>query len=520
LFFIKIVELWGIITLSIMTNKAFLIILDGWGKGLIPEVSAITQAKTPFIDSLYSKYPNANLITYGEDVGLPEGQMGNSEVGHINIGAGRVVYQELARINKEVREDTLVKNETIQNLINYAQSQNKPVHLMSLLSDGGVHAHIDHLIAISKILTDQKINVYIHAFMDGRDTSPNGGEGYLQKILDNVNPEFCKISTIIGRYYAMDRDNRWERIKKAYDLIVNGIGKNVYDPVQAVKDFYEEGLTDEFMEAIKIGEDNEGLIKDGDAVFFTNYRTDRPRQLTNVLTQNNKPDFEMHTLDTHFVTMTQYDETFQNLKVVFEKDKLVNTLGSIIEQNGLSQLRIAETEKYPHVTFFFSGGREEPFSGEDRIMANSPKVATYDLAPEMSAQELTDKVSESIKNNPPDLIIMNYANADMVGHTGDFDAAKKAAEVLDECMSHLIPLTMKAGYRTLVIADHGNSDIMKNPDGSPHTAHTTNLVPVILIDPKSEFKFIKSGKLADVAPTLLKLMNVELPKEMTGNTLV
>jgi len=503
-----------------MTNKAFLIILDGWGKGLIPEVSAITQANTPFIDGLYGKYPNANLVTYGEDVGLPEGQMGNSEVGHINIGAGRVVYQELARINKAIRENTLIENDTIQNLITYAQDEQKPVHLLSLLSDGGVHAHIDHLIAVTKILTDQKIQVFIHAFMDGRDTSPNGGQAYLKKLQDNINHDYCNISTIIGRYYAMDRDNRWERIKKAYDLIVNGIGKNVDDPVQAVKDFYKEKLTDEFMEAIKVGDVNQGLIKDGDAVFFTNYRTDRPRQITNVLTQMDMPEFEMKSLDTHFVTMTQYDESFDGLNVVFEKDQLVNTLGAIIEKNNLTQLRIAETEKYPHVTFFFSGGREEPYKGESRIMANSPKVATYDLAPEMSAQELTDKVSKSIINDQPDLIIMNYANADMVGHTGDFEAAKKAAEVLDECMSRLVPLAAKSEYRMLVIADHGNSDIMINPDGSAHTAHTTNLVPVILIDPQNAYNAIKSGKLADIAPTLLELMNVERPQEMTGNSLL
>jgi len=517
---IKNDELWGIITLSIMTNKAFLIILDGWGKGLIPEVSAITQARTPFIDGLYSKYPNANLVTYGEDVGLPEGQMGNSEVGHVNIGAGRVVYQELAKINKAIRDETLIKNETIQNLVDYAVSQNKPVHLLSLLSDGGVHAHINHLIAITKILTDSNIQVYIHAFMDGRDTSPNGGAKYLQMLLDNVNSKYCKISTIIGRYYAMDRDNRWDRIKKAYDLIVKGVGVNLNDPVEAVNKYYNEGLTDEFMEAINIGDPNEGLIKDGDAVFFTNYRTDRPRQITNVLSQNDMPEHDMLSLDTYFVTMTQYNESFNKIKVVFEKDKLVNTLGSIIEQNNLSQLRIAETEKYPHVTFFLSGGREEPFTGEERIMANSPKVATYDLAPEMSAKELTDKVTSNIAEKSPDLIIMNYANADMVGHTGDFEAAKKAAEVLDSCMSELIPLALNSDYKTLVIADHGNSDIMKNPDGSPHTAHTTNFVPIILIDPKSEYQNIKNGKLADVAPTLLKLMNVEIPYEMTGNVLI
>ena len=503
-----------------MTNKAFLIILDGWGKGLIPEVSAITQAKTPFIDSLYGKYPNANLVTYGEEVGLPEGQMGNSEVGHINIGAGRVVYQELARINKSIREKTLQDNKTIKLLVQYAKTNSKPVHLMSLLSDGGVHAHIDHLIAVSNILASEGISSNVHAFMDGRDTSPTGGVGYIDYLQKNIDSEYCKLSTVIGRYYAMDRDNRWERIEKAYNLLVNGEGEVTNDILTTVQKYYDNGLTDEFMEPIKINGSKEGTIREGDAVFFTNYRTDRPRQITNVLSQNDMPEFGMKKLNTHFVTMTSYDEKFENLHVVFEKETLRNTLGEVIENEGLTQLRIAETEKYPHVTFFFSGGQEVPFKGESRIMANSPKVATYDLAPEMSAVELTDKVILDINQNGPDLIIMNYANADMVGHTGDFEAAKKAAEVIDQSMSQLVSEAQKIGYRTLVIADHGNSDIMINPDGTPHTAHTTNLVPIILIDPQSEYSSLKSGKLADVAPTLLELMQITQPEEMTGKSLL
>lgn len=503
-----------------MTHKAFLIILDGWGKGLIPEVSAITQANTPFVDSLYSTYPNANLVTFGEEVGLPEGQMGNSEVGHINIGAGRIVYQELARINNAIKENSLKENKAIKDLITYANEKDKPVHLISLLSDGGVHSHINHLIAVCKILTEHKIKVFIHAFLDGRDTSPNGGAKYLKILMDGVDMSYCKISTVIGRYYAMDRDNRWERIQKAYNLLVKGEGEITDDVISTVEKLYDKDLTDEFMEPIKVGTKEEGIIRSDDAVFFTNYRTDRPRQITRVLTQEDMPDFGMEKLSTYFLTMTEYDESFENIHVAFEKDKLSNTIGEVIEANGLKQLRIAETEKYPHVTFFLSGGREEPFKDEQRIMAKSPKVATYDLAPEMSAYELTNFVDKDIQTNKPDLIIMNYANADMVGHTGDFNAAIKAAETLDSCLEALLPRAIEEKYRIVIIADHGNSDIMKNPDGSPHTAHTTNLVPIILIDPFEEYKSIKSGNLADVAPTLLKLMKVDKPAEMTGNELI
>ncbi|MBT8231472.1 MAG: 2,3-bisphosphoglycerate-independent phosphoglycerate mutase [Saprospiraceae bacterium] len=503
-----------------MTGKAFLIILDGWGKGLIPEVSAITQAKTPFIDSLYSKYPNANLVTFGSDVGLPQGQMGNSEVGHINIGAGRIVYQELARINKAVEDNTLKDNQAIIDMIAYAKSNNKPVHLMSLLSDGGVHSHIDHLISICQILSENNITVFIHAFLDGRDTAPTGGYEYLKKLTQNVDSSLVNLSSIIGRYYAMDRDNRWERIKKSYDLLVHGKGLITNDPLGAVKQYYDKDISDEFMEAIKVNSKEFGIIKEEDAVFFTNFRTDRPRQITEVLTQKDKPEFDMKKLNLHYVTMTEYDEKFKNIKVAFTKDKLENTLGEIIAKNELTQLRIAETEKYPHVTFFFSGGEEKPFEGEHRIMANSPKVATYDLAPEMSAYELTNEVHKYIINESPDLIIMNYANADMVGHTGDFNAAVKAAETLDACMESLIPIAKNADYNILIIADHGNSDIMINPDGTPHTAHTTNLVPIILIDPSNNYKHIKDGKLADIAPTILKLMKIDKPEEMTGNSLL
>lgn len=501
-----------------MSNKVILAILDGWGKAVNPEVSAIYKANTPFIDSLYTQYPNANLITFGEEVGLPEGQMGNSEVGHINIGAGRVVYQELARINKAIKDKQLEETEALKNLISYCKSNNKPAHLMSLLSDGGVHSHINHLIAISNILTNEGVTVYVHAFLDGRDTSPNGGAGYLDKFITSTDQKMCSVSTVIGRYYSMDRDNRWERIEKAYDLLVKGEGEYSPDGIEAIRRQYDNNITDEFIEGIRLLNGEEGLIHSGDAVFFTNFRTDRPRQLTQALTQKDFPEQEMTSLDLYYVTMTQYDETFQNIHVVFRKENLKNTLGEWLEKNGKTQLRIAETEKYPHVTFFFSGGREEPFEGEKRIVVNSPKVATYDLKPEMSAFEVTDNVVQAIEDDYPDCVILNYANADMVGHTGDFEAAKKAAETIDECMKTLVQKAKEKKYNVLVIADHGNSDIMINPDGSPHTAHTTNLVPIILIT-ESSFK-VKDGKLADVAPTMLTLLQIDKPAEMDGESVL
>ena len=500
------------------TNKMLLCILDGWGHGQDPERSAIAKADTTYVDSLYRDYPNAELITFGEEVGLPEGQMGNSEVGHLNIGAGRIVYQELARINKAISDGSLEKNEELLAIADYALSNDKPVHLMGLLSDGGVHSHINHIIALSNILSAQGIQVYLHMFLDGRDTAPTAGVDYLNKLISQLNDK-ATLSSVIGRYYAMDRDNRWERIKLAYDLLVKGEGLITDDILQCVRDCYSEGLTDEFMKAIKLGSKDFGSIKADDAVLFANFRTDRPRQITKVLTQEDLEEFDMSTMPLYFLSMTPYDDSFRNIHVLFEKDKLENTLGEVISNAGLKQLRIAETEKYPHVTFFFSGGREEAFDNEHRILVNSPKVATYDLKPEMSAVEVTDRLIGFMHTEDPDLIILNYANADMVGHTGVFEAAVKSAETLDACLQRLIPQAVDSGYSIMLIADHGNSDIMRNEDGSAHTAHTTNPVPFILIDNKETIQNVKDGKLADIAPSILKLMGINIPEEMDGKLL-
>ena len=509
----------------LMTRKAALIILDGWGHGLNPEVSAIAQADTPFVDGLYDQYPNAELITFGEQVGLPEGQMGNSEVGHLNIGAGRIVYQELARINKEIRERTLEKNAVLTEGIAKAKATTKRVHLLGLVSDGGVHSHINHLLALCEILSrEEDLEVFIHAFMDGRDTDPTGGKDYLKTVQDAIEGTNATLATVIGRYYAMDRDNRWERVQKAYHLLVNGKGTETENVLSALKDCYENGITDEFMEAIQKTKQGKtiGNIAEGDTVIFYNYRTDRPREITKVLTQEDMPEHDMSRLNLNFLTMTNYDASFEGLKVIFEKDNLVNTLGEVIEQNGLTQVRIAETEKYPHVTFFFSGGREEPFAKEHRIIAASPDVATYDLKPEMSAGEVTEKLIDHIKAETPDFICLNYANTDMVGHTGVFEAGKKAAKFIDNCLSELVPVMLDHTYSIFIIADHGNSDIMINPDGSPHTAHTTNLVPIFFLSNTEDLKHLKirDGKLGDIAPTILHVMNVPTPQEMDGEVLL
>lgn len=500
-----------------MSEKAMLVILDGWGHNDDPKVSALTAAHTPFIDSLYDNYPHAELVTYGSKVGLPEGQMGNSEVGHLNIGAGRVVYQELARINKAIAEGTLATHPVVQATIAKAKAEGKPIHLMGLVSDGGVHSHLEHIIALAGIFSGAGIPVHLHAFMDGRDTGPQNGKGYIKALMEGVDKNLCSLETVIGRYYAMDRDNRWERIAKAYNLLTKGAGEASDDILSTIQAYYDKGVTDEFMEPIKVGSLGSGLIEDGSIVCFANFRTDRPRQITRVLTQEAKEG--MSPLDLHFVTMTRYDETFENISVIYEKKQIDKGLGEVVSAAGLSQLRIAETEKYPHVTFFFSGGVEEPLKGEKRIVVNSPKVATYDLQPEMSAYEVTTKVVDNIQSSAPELVILNYANADMVGHTGIFEAAVQAAEVLDACMDVLVGAALQQGYKILVIADHGNSDIMVNDDGSPHTAHTTNMVPVILVQDGSPAT-IKKGKLADIAPTLLKLIGLEQPVEMTGESLI
>ena len=501
-------------------KKAFLVILDGWGHGEIPDVSAINQAKTPYIDSLYQQYPNAKLVTYGDEVGLPEGQMGNSEVGHLNLGAGRVVYQELARINKAIKEKTLEQNERLIEAINYAKKNNKPIHLLGLVSDGGVHSHINHLKAISDIINEHAIPTFVNAFLDGRDTAPDSGYSFIQELLDHIEGTSVKLSSIIGRYYAMDRDKRWERIQKAYDLLVHGIGTPSDDALESIKQAYSEGLTDEFMEPIKLLSLGEGLIKPDDVVIFYNFRTDRPRQLTEVLTQNEYPAYGMKPLNLEFYTMTEYKEDFENVKVIYRKDTIKNTIGEVLANNGKTQLRAAETEKYPHVTFFFSGGEEKVFEGEKRILVNSPKVATYDLQPEMSAVELKDQVIDFIKQESPDFICLNFANADMVGHTGIMEAAIKACETVDTCLSELVPLALEYDYDLLVIADHGNADIMMNPDGSAHTAHTTNPVPIIYVSKDNRFQSIQDGKLADIVPTILKLMGIAMAEEMTGNVLL
>jgi 2,3-bisphosphoglycerate-independent phosphoglycerate mutase len=506
------------------TDKAILIILDGWGHGKNPEVSAIAQAKTPFVDSLYKNYPHSELITHGLDVGLPEGQMGNSEVGHLNIGAGRVVYQELAKINKAIEDRSLHSNHTLKKALQYAKDNNKSVHLMGLVSDGGVHSHINHLKALCDITQEQGLsNVFIHAFTDGRDVDPKSGAGFIEEVLQHIKNQNIELASVVGRYYAMDRDKRWERVKLAYNLMVKGESKSSSDVVRSLEESYKEGITDEFIEPIvHVNEKGEPFAKiaEGDVVISFNFRTDRPREITTALTQEDMPEFGMKKLDLRYVTMTTYDETYNNIEVLFTKDNLTNTIGEIISKAGKSQVRIAETEKYPHVTFFFSGGREAEFEGEKRIMIPSPKVATYDLQPEMSAFKVTEAIVNEIKENQPNFICLNFANADMVGHTGVFEAAIKAAEVVDGCLEKLITVALQFHYEAIVIADHGNSDFMINKDGTPNTAHTKNLVPCFYISEKQTREKLRNGRLADVAPTLLAMMNLEVPEEMDGNCLI
>jgi 2,3-bisphosphoglycerate-independent phosphoglycerate mutase len=505
-------------------KRVLLVILDGWGHGPDPRRSAIAQARTSFIDSLYDKYPHSELITHGELVGLPEGQMGNSEVGHMNIGAGRVVYQELARINKAIRDGELRDNAVLREALAYAKKENKALHLLGLLSDGGVHSHIDHLLALCDIAAEQGLeNIYVHAFTDGRDTDPKGGLGYLRTLLDHIEHSPARLATVVGRYYAMDRDKRWERTKAAYDLLTKVEGEAVKDVLAAVRRRYEKGETDEFLKPI-VALDEKGKhppgIQPGDVVLCFNFRTDRLRQLTAALNQKDLPEHGMRTLDLRYVTMTRYDETYQGIDVIFEKEDVRDTLGEVLSRAGKTQVRIAETEKYPHVTFFFNGGREAVFEGEHRILIPSPKVATYDLKPEMSANEVTDAIVEYMKAHRPDFICLNYANADMVGHTGVFEAAVKATETVDACMARLIPAALKQGYTALVIADHGNSDYMINDDGSPNTAHTKNPVPCFLISEEDTGLTLADGKLGDIAPTILTLFDLPIPSKMTGQALI
>jgi len=502
--------------------KALLMILDGWGISPDPSVSAIDQANTPFIDSLYMDNPHATLRTDGMDVGLPNGQMGNSEVGHVNLGAGRVVYQDLAKINMAVDKDTLKDEPVLQKAFKTAKENKVKLHFIGLVSDGGVHAHINHIKGLVRAAKLAEVpDVYVHAFTDGRDVDPKSGAGFIKELQESCAANNAQVVSVVGRYYAMDRDKRWERVKKAYDLLVHGKGKSTTDFVEAMKDSYANGTTDEFIEPlVGVGTDNQPLatIQAGDVVVFFNFRTDRGRQLTQALHQQDFGDYDMKKQNLHFVTLTNYDDSFKGVQVVFDKDNVTNTLGEILAKAGKKQIRIAETEKYPHVTFFFNGGREEPFEGEERILCPSPKVATYDLQPEMSAYELRDAIVPKLRNQETDFVCLNFANPDMVGHTGSMEAAIKACETVDGCAKDVVEAAKAGGFSVLIIADHGNCDTMINPDGSPNTAHTTNPVPIILIDDKH--KSIKNGNLGNIAPTILDLMGVEKPAEMTANSLL
>ena len=502
-------------------SRVLLMILDGWGKSKNPKTSAIDNADTQFIDSLYEKYPNANLKTDGIEVGLPDGQMGNSEVGHLNLGAGRIVYQELSRINMSIEDGSFKSKKVLTDAFEYAERTEKNVHLMGLISSGGVHSHYDHLYELINISEIYNSKVFIHGFTDGRDVDPKSSINDLKNLEKYIQDKNCELASIIGRYYSMDRDNRWERTKLAYDLICRGKGQKVSSFIDEIKSSYNNNCTDEFlMPMIKIDSNNNpiGVVSEGDVIIFFNFRTDRGRQLTRVMTQSDFNEFETNNEKYHFVTMTNYDSSFKGINVVFQNKDLRNTLGEVLEKNNKTQLRIAETEKYPHVTFFFSGGREKPFNFERRILKDSPKVATYDMKPEMSAFEITEELILEIENKTNDFICLNYANGDMVGHTGSFEAAVKACETIDKCVKKVITSCIKTDYTVLLISDHGNCDMMMNEDGSPNTAHTKNLVPLILIN--SEYKSISDGILADIAPTILKIMNIEIPSEMTQNPLV
>lgn len=505
-----------------MNKKVILTILDGWGISPSEKGSAVDAACTPNIDNLYKKYPHSTLRTDGLNVGLPEGQMGNSEVGHMNLGAGRIVYQDLVKINMAVKKDTLKSEPVLEQAFNYAKQNNKAVHFIGLVSDGGVHSHINHLEGLAKAANDFGIDEkYIHAFTDGRDVDPHSGKNFISDVLDFSEKHNAQLSSIVGRYYAMDRDKRWERVANAYHLLTQGKA-NVHtkNPIEAIEKSYENEVSDEFIKPIKIDLDNQknGQIEKDDVVIFFNFRTDRGRQLTQALTQEDFPEFEMKSLPLYFVTMTQYDDRFKNINIVYRKENIKATLGEVLEYTGKSQIRAAETEKYPHVTFFFSGGREQPFRDEKRILVNSPKVATYDLQPEMSAYELRDKLVPEIKDQTTDFMCINFANPDMVGHTGDFDAAVKACETVDDCLGSLVEAAEAENYSMIIIADHGNSEKMLNTDGSVNTAHTTNPVPFILVD--KELKQIKDGILGDIAPTILDLMGIDKPKLMTQKSLI
>ncbi len=498
--------------------------MDGWGEAPVSKANAISQAKTPFISSLYKNYPHSNLLTSGKNVGLPEGQMGNSEVGHLNIGAGRIVYQELALAHKAIREKTIDNNKTLLDAFAYTKNKNCKLHFIGLVSDGGVHSHINHLIHLCKLADMNGVKkVFIHAFTDGRDTDPKSGLNFIKHLQDEIKNTSAQIASVIGRYYAMDRDKRWERIKLAYDLLVHGRGKFSYDIIEGIKESYGENVTDEFIKPI-VRLDQNGIpvavIEEDDAVICFNFRTDRCREITTVLTQKDMPDNGMKKLNLHYVTLTRYDDTYKNVNVVFEKENLRMTLGEVISKAGKKQLRISETEKYPHVTFFFSGGREDVFEGEKRIMIPSPKVATYDLQPSMSAYEVKDALVNELKKEEIDFVCLNFANPDMVGHTGVFKAVVEAVETVDQCVNEIVETGLQHGYSFLITADHGNADMVINPDGSPNTAHTTNPVPLFFVDKNIDGQKLANGILADLAPTILALMQIKKPVEMTGKTLL
>lgn len=502
-------------------KKVILIIMDGWGHGKHPASDAIYQSNTPFVKSLYQEYANTELVTHGEAVGLPEDQMGNSEVGHLNIGAGRIVYQELLRINKAIESKEFFKNKTLLNTMDYCVSRNKPLHLIGLVSEGGVHSSIEHLKAICTLAQQKKVSqVFIHAFTDGRDCDPKSGLTYVADLENFIQHTNAKVVSIIGRYYAMDRDNRWDRIRTAYDLLVHGKGNSFANSADAIAQSYSNEVTDEFIKPCVIGNEIiESRIKADDAVICFNFRTDRCREITKALTQQNFDEFGMQTIPLHYTTMTMYDHSFKNVNNIFSSQDLSNTIGEVLEQNNKTQLRISETEKYPHVTFFFSGGREKEFNGESRIMIPSPKVATYDLQPQMSAPELKTAMLEALKKNHPDFVCLNFANPDMVGHTGVFSAVQTAVETVDSCVKEIVTEALKLDYSIFLTADHGNADYVINEDGTPNTAHTKNPVPLFFIDNNLKPDFKQGGKLGDIAPTILNIMNIAIPEQMTGNIL-
>ncbi|CCY51613.1 MULTISPECIES: 2,3-bisphosphoglycerate-independent phosphoglycerate mutase [Bacteroides] len=503
-----------------MSKKALLMILDGWGIGDQGKDDVIFNTPTPYWDYLVKTYPHSQLQASGENVGLPDGQMGNSEVGHLNIGAGRVVYQDLVKINLACRDNSIMKNPEIVSAFTYAKENGKNIHFMGLTSDGGVHSSLDHLFKLCDISKEYGIeNTYVHCFMDGRDTDPKSGKGFIEQLEAHCAKSAGKIASIIGRYYAMDRDKRWERVKEAYDLLVNGVGKKASDMVQAMQESYDEGITDEFIKPIA-NANVDGTIKEGDVVIFFNYRNDRAKELTVVLTQQDMPEAGMHTIPgLQYYCMTPYDASFKGVHILFDKENVMNTLGEYLATKGLKQLHIAETEKYAHVTFFFNGGRETPYENEDRILVPSPKVATYDLKPEMSAYEVKDKLVAAINENKYDFIVVNYANGDMVGHTGIYEAIEKAVVAVDACVKETVEAAKAQGYEAIIIADHGNADHALNEDGTPNTAHSLNPVPCVYVTENKDAK-VENGRLADVAPTILKIMGLEVPAEMNGKVLI